>query len=298
MSTKRKVNLFLVGAAKSGTTSLAELLKQHDDIHVPYYKEPFYFVDGNGIDSYDDYINLYKEKMDVKYLVDASTGYLSDYNSALNIFKYNAESKILIILRNPIDFCVSYWRYMKVNGHEDLDFNEAISDKVQSYRNTKEFVDSIDDWPNSYQYIERGKFYNQVKSYIDIFGRDKVKVVVFENLINDEQGLKSIFEFLDIPHNNLLKLPKENGSGEVNKFFHFLRFSKKLKKVKGFMKGLINDEIRLKVRKKMISYSTVETKKVEVNYDRAELKAIFSRDVELLKKLLPKVNFDTWQDFE
>lgn len=298
MSTNRKVNLFLVGAAKSGTTSLAELLKKHEEICVPHYKEPFYFIEGNGLDTYEEYIDLYKLEEDKKYWVDASTGYLFEHNIAERIYNYNPDARILIVLRNPIDFCISYWRYMRVNGSENLDFNKAISDGVQDYRNTKEFANSIDDWPQSYQYIKRAKYYRQVKSYIDIFGADKVKVCIFEDLIKDENVLKSIFDFIELPDKGLLSLPKENSSGDVNKVFHFLRFSNKLKGVKRIFKKLIKNENRMKIRKKMISLSTSKSKKVDFKVNRKEMCKKFDNDVQLLKEILPNVNFDSWHDFK
>ena len=40
----RKPNFLIVGAAKSGTTALAEYLRQHPDIYIPEIKEPRYFI--------------------------------------------------------------------------------------------------------------------------------------------------------------------------------------------------------------------------------------------------------------
>ena len=297
MSTEKKVNLFLVGAAKSGTTSLAELLKQHDDIHVPYYKEPFFFIDGNGLEKFDEYINLYKGNESKKYWVDASTGYLSDENTAEKIYKYNSDAKILIVLRNPIDFCFSYWRYMKANGKETLEFEDAISDATQEYRKSEEFKKIIGQWPKSYQYIERGMYYEQVKKYIDVFGQEQVKIIIFENMIRNESDIASIYDLLEIDSNSLTKLPKENASGEVNKVFHFLRFSKKLTFIKKILKSKVSQEKRLAIRKKMISLTTKSSKEVELKYDRGFLEEKFREDVRKLKDLLPDLDFKSWSDF-
>lgn len=249
---EKKVNLFLVGAAKSGTTSVAEMLKQHKDVFVPYYKEPFFFIDDYGINSEKEYNQLYSSAAGYKFLVDASTGYLSDEKAPNRLFSYNPSCKILIILRNPIDFCFSYWKYMRANGLEKNDFSTAISDEIQSYRKSEEFRRSSEQWPDNYLYKERAKYYTQVKRYIDIFGRDSVKVILFEELISNQEIINEIFEFLSLDNDGIVKLPKENASGEVRGFYHFLRFSPFLRGIKSVIKKYISQERQMSIRKKMI----------------------------------------------
>ena len=70
-----KPNLLIIGAAKSGTTSLHNYLNQHPDIFMSAHKEPHFLINNdigvnripNGIYDYDEYIDLFKEKQDYKY---------------------------------------------------------------------------------------------------------------------------------------------------------------------------------------------------------------------------------------
>jgi len=297
MSTEKKVNLFLVGAAKSGTTSVAEMFKTHKDIFVPYYKEPFYFIDKYGINKYDEYIGLYENGKNKKYRVDASTGYLSEVEAARRIYKYNKDAKIIIILRNPVDFCISYWKYMRINGNENLEFSEAISEDTIEKRNSEEFCSSTEHWPRSYHYLPRAKYSEQVLNYINIFGKENVKVILFEDLINGNEKIKEIYNFLGVDDNGEESLPKENSSGEVRPFFHFLRFSKSLKPIKKLVKSFLSNETKMKIRRKSIQLSVNENITPSINIERNELATILNEDVERLKKSLPWINFSAWKDF-
>tara|TARA_Y100001968_G_C19453346_1_gene770299 strand:- start:11809 stop:12705 length:897 start_codon:yes stop_codon:yes gene_type:complete len=297
MSTEKRVNLFLVGAAKSGTTSVAEMFKTHKDIFVPYYKEPFYFIEKYGINEYNEYIGLYENGKDNKYWVDASTGYLSEVEAARKIYQYNKDAKIIIILRNPIDFCISYWKYMRINGNESLEFSEAISEEIIEKRNSEEFYKSSEQWPRNYHYLPRAKYFEQVQYYLSIFGEKNVKIILFEELINGNEKIKEIYDFLGVDDNGEESLPKENSSGEVRPFFHFLRFSKSLKPIKKIIKRFLSTETNMKIRKKSIQLSVNDKIAPSINVERIEIARLLDKDVERLKKSLPWISFSAWKDF-
>jgi hypothetical protein len=114
-----KPNLFIAGAAKSGTTSLCKYLSQHPEIFLCYPKEPRYFsskyknfphngpgdyvADNFTIKEESKYIDLFKSIKHEKIIGEASLDYLYFSNSAYDIKKYSPNAKVIIILRNPID---------------------------------------------------------------------------------------------------------------------------------------------------------------------------------------------------
>ena len=111
----KKVNFFLVGEPKCGTTILYHYFKNHKSLFLSDVKEPSYFcsdffneIESNK-DSYsfrtlNDYHSLYDLKSNKKYLCDFSPGYLFSKVAAENIYKYNKKSKILVLLREPVSF--------------------------------------------------------------------------------------------------------------------------------------------------------------------------------------------------
>ena len=80
-----KPNFFIVGAAKSGTTSLWAYLKQHPDIYMPEemdHKEPSYYCNNLGIEEYDVYLQFFRNAGKAKAVGEASTPYLTSPESA------------------------------------------------------------------------------------------------------------------------------------------------------------------------------------------------------------------------
>ena len=109
-------NFFIVGAAKSGTTSLAEYLKQHPEIFMSEFKEPHYFLPegamaSNYYGTWDNYMSLFKDVRNEKAIGEASTGYLYYPESARMIINRIPDAKIIISLRNPVEMAFSLYQH-------------------------------------------------------------------------------------------------------------------------------------------------------------------------------------------
>ena len=132
MDKYRKPDFFIVGAPKCGTTSMFHYLRQHPQIFMPDNKEPHYFgkdlikMSDEFIDNEDEYLNLFKDAKSDQKLGEASTFYLYSKSAYKEIKEYNPDAKIIIMLRNPIDFLHSLHSQLLFSGYEDeLDFEIA-----------------------------------------------------------------------------------------------------------------------------------------------------------------------------
>ncbi len=201
-------DVLMIGAAKSGTTSLYQYLIQHPSVYFPTHKkEPFYFSFGGEKPTYtnsefvkniiwktDEYLDLYKNASPNQILIDGSTSYL--YTSAKtieNVKKIYGDTyqniKILCILRHPIERAFSHYTYLVRNGHEHLSFEEAIQEQtIQQRKNIR--------W--GYDYLEYGMYYKQLQPFFDSF--KNMKVYLFEDLKNSQILMSDIFHFLEIPN--------------------------------------------------------------------------------------------------
>jgi hypothetical protein len=118
----KKVNLFIVGAAKAGTTSLWSHFSKHPDVFTTsdeLHKEPAFLSDYGVHMGSKKYHALFSGSEYEKYICDASTSYLTSSESARRIYEYNPESKVICLLRNPIDRAYSLiigWLVMVMNG--------------------------------------------------------------------------------------------------------------------------------------------------------------------------------------
>lgn len=280
-------NFFIVGASRSGTTSLANYLGQHPEVYISPVKEPCYFISDYGLKDHDGYMSLFMKAGNAKAVGEASTGYLYDPEAAPAIHKEFPKSKIIIILRNPVVMAFSLWRYMTVNGSESKSFKEAVTDEERAYRKTEQFKNSCAGWSwwANYLYIERALYFNQVKRYINIFGREQVGIYLFENFMRSPVKLcQDIFNFLGVGTAFIPEIEVLNESGE-------LRFPM-IKKLIGLIYPIANPLIPLRARIKLnqLFIQPMMTKTGgEASIDpamRKALEAIFRDDIARLESLL------------
>ena len=123
-------NFMCIGAAKSGTTSLYDILKQHSDIFLPSFKEPHFFdipsVYQNGIEWYEK--TYFQSVKNEKCIGDFSPTYLFDEHAPERILNDLGDNvKFIIILRNPVDRAYSHYLHSKRDEHENLSFKDALS---------------------------------------------------------------------------------------------------------------------------------------------------------------------------
>lgn len=265
-----KVELFIVGAAKCGTTSLAEYLSSKEGFYLPEMKEPFYFVDENiGLTSMKEYESIYKDAKSSDLKIDASTGYLFDQKSAESIKHYNANAKIVIILRDPSKAVVSMWKYMKVDGVETRDLNSALFIQDSEFMN--KVASNKFGWRHNYDYVNRFQYAEQIKKYKELF--QEVLILTLENLISSPQeSFERLEKFLDTKfyvRND--KLPFSNEGGVVNsKLLHYIR-----QRNYPILKKVVPANMRARIRKISRALNT-SNKKGVVNIDE-ELKLKIDR---------------------
>lgn len=177
-------NFFLVGAPKCGTSSFYFHLRKHPDVFLPTNKEPFYFTP-NEIESVslEEYSRLYRSAQGYNAIGDMSTTYLLDEQAPQRIFKVAPAAKIIASLRDPVVRAHSDFNFARSLGLEPLsNFHQAVLRYDQ--RDSKE-------WYLSRFYVDRGMYYAQVRRYLETFGRDRVLVVLTDDLSRNPQQLFS-----------------------------------------------------------------------------------------------------------
>ena len=214
-------DVFIVGAAKSGTTSLYRMLNGHTQVYFPpSQKEPVYFCFGGKepegiaqtskerhIWQTDQYLKLYANCNEGSLSIDASTAYLYKYKESISHIKeiYGdraKELKIIILLRNPIDRAYSHYTYLVRNGFENLSFEEAILDKNIEKR-------KIERW--GFDYKGYSSYPEQVKAYMDEF--PQCKVFLTSEMKKTKVFMKQVTGFLGIEEFKEIEAVKANPSG-------------------------------------------------------------------------------------
>jgi hypothetical protein len=175
-------NFFIVGAARSGTTSLHEYLRNVKGIYMSPVKEPHFFVEEVGplyrhVPHFKDparYLSLFQPKNGEFILGESSCSYLYDDTAPSSIYAKIPDARIVILLRDPIERAYSHFlHHLRYGFDNTFNFLEAIKNDYYSKGRKG--------WGFTRLYVELGMYSQQVQRYFDVFGRDKVKVVIYED---------------------------------------------------------------------------------------------------------------------
>jgi hypothetical protein len=202
----RLPNFLVVGAHKSGTTSLYEYLRQHPDVFLSDRKEGLFFSELHAtagplhaqknaevLRTFEEYAALFEPARDEPAIGDVSPDYLYRYETSIaNIRRHlPAPPRIIAILRNPVERAYSNYTFYRKHNMESLSFEEALDREAER---------RAAGWWWAFRYAEIGLYHDQVKAYQDTF--DQVKIILTEDLRRDAAGtLGGLFEFLEIDPN-------------------------------------------------------------------------------------------------
>ncbi len=103
-------DFLIIGAQKSGTTTLFKALSMHPEIGVPLKKEQQFFSSNDfHSEGWDSYMSRLKVKSGKLRYGEASPHYLSSHIASKRIAAECSESKLIVLLRNPIDRAYSHY---------------------------------------------------------------------------------------------------------------------------------------------------------------------------------------------
>lgn len=182
-----KIDFIGIGAVKSGTSWIADNLAQHPQIFIPEIKELTYFnptlarLPGTTnpnhlqpISWFNDFFKDSKKPINGEY----SVQYMTELGTAEKINAYNPDIKIIACLRDIPAQVNSLWLYNVQRG-------------VVSYKTLEAAIAGRPDlFANSF-------YYQQLKPYFDIFSKEQIKVVLFEDMRKDKKAFyKEITDFI------------------------------------------------------------------------------------------------------
>jgi hypothetical protein len=173
--TPRGPDFLIVGAPKCGTTSLYRSLRDHPRLYASTRKEPHFFCDVlpphfRSMDA-DAYFALFADAPESSLAFEASTNYVYSEAACRRIRDHSRDSRIIVILRDPVARAYSeYWHFRRY-GMEPLSFEECIA--TDGEREV------------SRRYHERGLYSRHIERYLDTFGEGQVHVLLLDDLARD-----------------------------------------------------------------------------------------------------------------
>lgn len=209
--------MFVVGAAKSGTTALYAYFKAHPHVFVsPSLKEANYMAFyggmpplvgpgdrqcvGGSITTLPDYQRLYAARANERIAADVSPAYLYYPHAAAKIAELAPRAKIVIVLRNPVECVLSMYSMMRRNKREPC--KSLLEAFGQSERRL------ADGWEWAWDYKNCFKFSAQVAGYLTRFPRRQLFVRRYEDLQEQpERFYRDLTAFLGV---SMIDLERSN----------------------------------------------------------------------------------------
>ena len=208
-------DLIVIGVVRSGTTSLYHYLSQHPSIIKSAYDELGYF-DSN----YDLGLNWYKslfptifekkkvEEKNGKFITyDVTPFYIYNEKVPKRIQKIIPDSKLILILRNPVDRAYSNYFITKQNKKfEDIISEEKETLKIIDQKNKEEYYKFVHT-----SLLSRGFYAEQLEKWFKIFPRNQILIIKSEDFaIQTNKIMNEIFNFLGLENFNILDDSKKN----------------------------------------------------------------------------------------
>lgn len=191
-------NLFIVGAQRSGSTYLYEVLDGHHHVSMihPVRPEPKFFMNEQLVAQGRDYYErtyFADRKPDSLYLGEKSTSYIESPEAIRRMKAFYPDARILMILRDPVLRAYSNYRFSVAHMLEPLSFSEALAAEPERLRSAT-FNTSV----MPYAYRKRGLYIDYIESYLEVFDADQLCVLIFEEFVNDLDSVQRLYQWLGV----------------------------------------------------------------------------------------------------
>jgi hypothetical protein len=206
----RLPTFFILGAGRSGTTSLAGHLRRHPEIFIPAIKEPSFFASSfQWVSDPGKYVDLYADVGGATQLGDASHIYLEDPKSPQILEAFFPEARFVLVFRNPADRALAMYAQMVEGGYERAATFEQGLDAEDGRFESERFRRNCPHSFWNFMYFRSGLFGEQVARYLDRWPRDRFyATTMYEYLYEPARVTGEISDFLgldtmdlgDVPH--------------------------------------------------------------------------------------------------
>ncbi len=190
-------NTFIIGQPKSGTSALFAFLKDHPDVCVGATKEPQYFNSDLNSQYFHlarqarneaNYLTLFAHCGGEKVVMEASTGYLYSKVAARAIRDFNPDAKIIMMLREPVDFLFTYHMQLQRNSctfETEPDFLKAMA--LEADRRQGRHIPGNCFDASFLFYRARAAYTEQIQRYLETFPREQLLILIHDDFKADNE---------------------------------------------------------------------------------------------------------------
>jgi hypothetical protein len=202
-------DFLIIGAQRSGTSSLYEYLREHPQLVSSSLKKEIHFFDSGAqkaTDNYEKGESWYRAHFPRKQhlaaeskIFEATPLYLFHPLVPERIFKLAPETKLIALLRNPTDRAISHYFMTRRKNHEDLPMLEAFRQEEERLKKVLKGQDYKNEIFVRYTYKSRGRYREQVDRYLQYFPMQQILLLRSEEFFSDpHETLRQVFDFVGV----------------------------------------------------------------------------------------------------
>ena len=254
-------NFLVIGAAKAGTTSLYNYLKEHPQIYMSPHKEPrFFALEGKPIDfqgpgdltrfkfvtNIESYLALFEEVYHEVAIGEASPWYLYVPQAPKRIKNHIPNAKLIAILRDPVERAYSNFLHAVSEELEPLnDFTQAMEAEEERIRHN---------WSYRWHYKQKGFYSVQIKRYYALFDRDQIRFYLYDDFITSPMSvMQDIFRFLGVDDTFVPNTSQKHNVSRLPKNKMLDKLFRQPNSMKSLLKPFFPSSLRKQVKTNLIN---------------------------------------------
>ena len=261
METVRKIQLMIVGAQKSGTSSLLRYLAQHPDIHTHAQPEMTFFLQAREYTrGYEWAFTKYfasehtDNEIRDKQIIAKNVMVMHSPEVMQRIYEHNPEIHLVVLLREPVARAYSAYWWARRRGWENIKtYEEALAAEEARIN---------EDWFKWRQcaYQSNGVYYPHVKNLITQFGASRVHCILTDDLKEDAAAVcQQLFDYIGVSTDFRARIGERHNQAAMPRserfnflFTQFLASHNPLRKI---IRKLVPDATAYKLRKAVLDWN-------------------------------------------
>jgi hypothetical protein len=286
-------DFFIVGAPKCGTTAMADYLGQHPEIGMCPRKETHVFATdlsermgmrrGQRPMSRERFLDLFADLQEERLRGEASVWHLYSATAANEIAAFQPQARIIVMLRSPVEMLPSlHSQFVFVGIEPEEDFGSALALDAERERSGPPAGFP----PRSYRSAVR--YGEQLRRYLDVFGRERIHVIVYDEFRDDTRGAyREACRFLEVDpgFEPNLEIVNPNKRVRSRTFRRFVRRPPEW--VRPAIHRVTSEPMRRRAARAMIRWNTSVGGRAPLAQSvRAELESEATREARELDELL------------
>ncbi len=200
-------DFLIIGAMKSGTSSLFHYLTQHPELVPAFEKEIHYFdQDEASFGGRTGALAWYRSHFPIKAMIpsrslvyEATPKYLCHETAARRIAAVVPNARLVLTLRNPSDRAISHYFHTRCNPPDPESLHAAMCEDLARCASLGVTGGDASGTPDYTSCVGRGVYRPQIERYLERFDRQDLHVIDSERFFEDPGPvLSSLFEFLGV----------------------------------------------------------------------------------------------------